>query len=225
MSLTLVATPIGHPDDLTLRAIEVLKSADLILGEERRELMPFLKRLGLEKKPVDFLNEHSKPRDLDVFVEDCRQKNVALVSDCGTPGFCDPGADLVSLCRKAEIPVTSVPGASSLMMLLSLAGVNRAGQKLDQFVFLGFLPLDKNKRQKAILQIKKEIRPMIVMDTPYRLTRLLDELSLVLGEREALLACDLTTQDELIYEGTLQQIQKKVGEKKAEFLLLVRESI
>ncbi len=121
MSLFIVATPIGNPKDITLRALEELKNADLIIGEEKRELFRFLKPLELHEKKVAFLNEHTQPRDFEELVSACEDENVCLVSDCGTPGFCDPGSELVAACRKKGIAVTPIPGASSLMTLLSVS--------------------------------------------------------------------------------------------------------
>ncbi len=217
--LYLVATPIGNPKDISLRALEVLKECDFVIGEEKRELMPFLKSHGLEKKPVDFLNEHSRERDLEDYVNLCATQTVCLVSDCGTPGFCDPGADLVAACRKKGIVVKSVPGASSLMTLVSLAGL-----RLDRFVFLGFLPVDASERRKALEEIKKERRAIVLMDTPYRLVRLLSELNEVIPTRLAVLGGELTKENEFVYEGKIADIQKKVGETKAEFVLLLKPS-
>ena len=122
MPLKLVATPIGDPKDITLRAIDVLKEADVVIGEERREVSKLLKSLGIEAKMLELLNEHSRDNDVTDLLELCRTKSVALVTDCGTPGFCDPGARLVAACRREGILSTPVPGASSLMCLLSVSG-------------------------------------------------------------------------------------------------------
>lgn len=217
MSLFLVATPIGNPKDISLRALECLKNCDFILGEERRELMPFLKSHGLEKKPVDFLNEHSRQRDVDSYVDLCKDQFVCLVSDCGTPGFCDPGSDLVEACRKIGIEVRSVPGASSLMTLISLSGI-----RLESFLFLGFLPSENNERQKALQEVKKEKRALVLMDTPYRLSKLLMELRKVCPNRSAVLGMDLTKDQEKVFASTVSEIQSRVGETKAEFILLLK---
>lgn len=216
MSLTLVSIPIGNPDDITLRAIEVLKNCDVVLGEEFSVTKPLLKRLGVENKEVFRLNEHTDPEELREFAQICSEKKVALISDCGTPGFCDPGNDLVGLLRKKNISVTAAPGASSLMVLLSLSS-----RKLSNFVFEGFLPVDKDERQKAVVRVSKEKRPMVLMDTPYRLERLLSELAQVMPQRIGLLGLNLTSAEEVVLEESLQNLQKKVVGKKAEFVLLV----
>ncbi len=216
MSLAIVATPIGHPGDITLRAIETLKNAEIVIGEERKEVSKLLKSLGIEKKEYFLLNEHSRDDDVKELLELCRTKTVALVSDCGTPGFCDPGARLVAACRKEKIPVTTAPGASSLMSILSLSGEN-----LRQFVFRGFLPAEREERERAVRELAREDRPVVLMDTPYRLVRLLSELAEKFPERRALLGIDLTQATEEILEDRLSELRVKVGERKAEFILIL----
>ena len=122
MSLYLIAIPIGNPGDISQRAITALKEAEIVIGEERREVSKLLKSLGIEGKRLELLNEHSNDTDVFELRELCRVHAVALVSDCGTPGFCDPGARLVAACRATEVTTAPVPGASSLMCLLSVSG-------------------------------------------------------------------------------------------------------
>ena len=141
--LYLVATPIGEVSEITLRALEVLKSANVILCESTKETSKLLKQLDIQAKKYELLNEHSTLDDLKRLTEICKNETVALVSDCGTPGFCDPGNDLIGLCRKQKIPVKSVLGASSLMGLLSLTS-----RRLNEFVFSGFLTAETEARSK-----------------------------------------------------------------------------
>ena len=115
MSLTLVAVPIGNIGDITLRALETLKAADLYIGEERKPMFRLLKELGVETpKNYELLNEHSEKNDIKNLAALCKDQKAVLVTDCGTPGFSDPGAELVNECRKMGIEVTSNPGPSSL---------------------------------------------------------------------------------------------------------------
>ncbi len=134
MGLVLVATPIGNDQDISLRALEFLKQADTIILEEFKESTRFLRAQGISGKTYEQLNEHSTPEDILRLTQLCAEKEVALITDCGTPGFCDPGADLVRECRKKNISVKTMPGPSSLMAMLSLSS-----QRLDQFVFRGFM--------------------------------------------------------------------------------------
>ncbi|MGE3975579.1 MAG: 16S rRNA (cytidine(1402)-2'-O)-methyltransferase [Bdellovibrionales bacterium] len=216
MSLYIVAIPIGNRADLTDRARQVLTEADVVIGEEKRELLPFLKTLGLQNKFHEFLNEHSKKEELTELVKLCETKKVALVSDCGTPGFCDPGAQLVALCRQKKIPVVPVPGASSLMTLLSVSGL-----PMKQFVFLGFLSSDKPEREVQLRDLKNEKRATVLMDTPYRLSRLLSELAQLFPERKAVLGLNLTQETEQILHAPLKQLSETFKEQKAEFILIL----
>ncbi len=217
--LFVIATPIGHPKDITVRALETLKKSDLVVGEEDRELSKFLKMNGLLDKPTKLLNEHSTRQDLEEVLNLCRQKNVALISDCGTPGFCDPGADLVQLCYKNSIPVTGLPGPSSLMTALSVSGM-----RLNQFLFVGFLPQKTEERQKLLKQVAKEPHAQVIMDTPYRLSKLLSELNELMPKRHAFLALDLTQQTERLLPGPIAELNAKVRDLKAEFVLILSPS-
>jgi 16S rRNA (cytidine1402-2'-O)-methyltransferase len=147
--------------------------------------------------------------------EECKGKKVALVSDCGTPGFCDPGQRLVELYRKAGLAVDTAPGASSLMGLLSLTS-----RRINSFVFEGFLPQEKEERQKRLRDLSRETRSIVLMDTPYRLQRVLDDLSNHFSKRTCLLAINLTQPDQLILEGAPVELKKRAPEK-AEFVVLV----
>jgi 16S rRNA (cytidine1402-2'-O)-methyltransferase len=214
MALRLIATPIGNPGDITLRALESLKQAEVVIGEERREVSTLLKALGIEGKRMELLNEHSTDAEVRELVELCRAHEVALVTDCGTPGFCDPGARLVAACRAEGLASSPVPGASSLMCLLSVSG-----RDMREFLFRGFLPAEREARAAALREIERERRPVVLMDTPYRLTKLLGELAARFPERRILLGCDFTQANEQVFEGPAREIASRVGERKAEFIL------
>jgi 16S rRNA (cytidine1402-2'-O)-methyltransferase len=217
MALYVVATPIGNLEDVSRRALKILSECELVIGEESKEASKLLKFLGLPAKPIEELNEHSRAKDLAELVEFCRHKTVALVSDCGTPGFCDPGADLVQLCRAEGVSVRSVPGVSSLAAFLSVCG-----QRLDEFLFRGFLPANREGRAKAMASLRGETRPVILMDTPYRLSRLLEELARMDPRREVTLGMDLSTDQETVLTGSAESVARTAGaDKKAEFMLLL----
>lgn len=217
--LWIVATPIGHPDDLTLRAREILGSCDVVICESTKETSKLLRHHGITSRTYEVLDEHSKAGDLERLVQLCAEKNVALVSDCGTPAFCDPGADLVRACRKRGIPVRPLLGPSSLMGLLSMAGA-----RLDQFVFRGFLPAETEARQTALRDLKREKRPIVLMDTPYRLKKILAEMEEHFPDRRMLLAKNISAENEEILEGRASDLRKKSGDEKAEFMLLLFET-
>jgi len=216
MALFVVATPIGNPQDITLHALEILKSADLIIGEELKALRQILKAAGVQAKAMDQLNEHSDPKDVAFLLEECKTKKVALVSDCGTPGFCDPGADLAKACHNAGVKVHSAPGASSLMALLSIAGV-----RLDQFLFFGFLPAKNEMREQAWKQVVQESRPLILMETPYRAEKLIEELARRLPERLCVIGLNLTQVNEKVIRAKGKDLGKHGPYAEAEPIVLV----
>jgi len=141
---------------------------------------------------------------------------VVLVSDCGTPSFCDPGFQLVRLCRRAGVGVQTSLGASSLMGLLSLSS-----EKVESFYFRGFLPAENGAREKEWLQLKKNKSALVLMDTPYRLQKLLAECIQHLPERRILLTLNLSQPDEQVLEGAPEQIKGQLKIEKAEFMILV----
>jgi 16S rRNA (cytidine1402-2'-O)-methyltransferase len=214
--LYVVATPIGDVSEISLRALEVLKAAEVIICESTKEASKLLRAHGITGKTYELLNEHTTPDEVKALAVICADKYVALVSDCGTPGFCDPGAHLVKLCRQKKIPVKSVLGASALMGLLSLSG-----ERIDQFIFRGFLPAETEARRKALQEIQKEKRPMILMDTPYRLKKTLGDLQEFFPKRRALLTLNLSQSDETILEGTGENLLKQLPFEKAEFMILL----
>lgn len=221
--LSIVATPIGNYKDITLRALEVLKEAEVIIGEEKREASTLLKKLGIEGKELYLLNEHSSDADLNELLLLCRTKNVALISDCGTPSFYDPGFQLVARCRQEKISIVACPGASSLMTLMSLVS-----KKIASFYFAGFLPADSDERRRALQNLfqggESPLETTVLMDTPYRLLKLLSELAERVGDRLILLGINLTQTSEMVLEGTapylLDQLKKQKLER-AEFILVV----
>ena len=217
MPLYVIATPIGNPEDMTLRGQKLLAEAELIIGEEAKPTRKMLKSVGVSpQKNMELLNEHSSPNEIKELASLCKSQLVALVSDCGTPGFCDPGAELVAECRKQNIEVKCVPGPSSLMALLSVAG-----QRLDQFYFQGFLPAKTELRKQALNQLKKNRNSLVIMDTPYRLTKTLEDCIQFFPEREITIGLKISHEDERVLKGKAQQLKKQLEGQKAEFILIV----
>lgn len=214
MSLTVVSTPIGNYGDITLRAIESLKSCDVVICEELKPAEILLKKIKIEGKKLLQLNEHSTASDLNELTEVCRTKNVVLISDCGTPGFYDPGADLVDHCYKNKISVDVNPGASSLMTLISHSGI-----KLNEFYFVGFLPAENSERQSKIQKLVQQKIPLVFMDTPYRLNKTLQELAVHFGERQAVLGINLTMPEQEIHKGKLRALSG-IKHPKSPFVLI-----
>lgn len=216
MPLFVVATPIGNPDDISKRAIETLQTADLVIGEELKVLRQILKNAGVQARAMDQLNEHSREADIEHFVNECRNKNVALVSDCGTPGFCDPGADLVRACRERDVDVRAVAGPSSLMALLSVCGV-----RVDEFVFAGFLPAKQEARDQKLKSLVRESRPFILLETPYRCAKLVEDLGKHFADRFCVLGLNLTQANERVVRGRGKDLEKRGPFADAEPAVLV----
>lgn len=214
--LHLVATPIGDFTEITFRAVEILKAADVILCESTKETSTLLKRLEIKAKRYEILNEHTTLEDLIKLAEMCKNENVALVSDCGTPGFCDPGNNLIHLCRKNKVPVKTVLGASALMGLLSLSS-----QRINQFLFRGFMPAENEARSKEWIKLKAEKNAIIIMDTPYRLKKTLEEVVQHFNTRDILLVMNLSQEDEEVLEGRPSFVLQNLKFAKAEFMLMV----
>ena len=218
--LTLIATPIGDYDEITLKALNVLKEATILICESTKETSKLLRHHGITGKTYEVLDEHAIKDDITRYVELCKTQNVALVSDCGTPAFCDPGSDLVERCRRENIPIANCLGASSLMGLISLSGV-----KLDEFLFRGFIPQETAARGQAWKEIRDEMsekkRAVVLMDTPYRLQKMIGEVELNLPDCHVVLVTDLGTKDEQVLTGIPASIRNKLTKTKAEFMILV----
>lgn len=218
--LYIVATPIGHPDEITYRAVEVLSQVNLIICEERKVASRLLKKLEISK-PLLELNEHNEDEMVDqVLMKLAEGQDLALISDCGTPVFSDPGRKLLELMYGSGIKVIPISGPSSLMTAISVCPFD-----LRQFYFLGFLP-PKTEQRKIILQRhNNSTDALILMDTPYRMAKLLDEVSSAFGKNQTIfLATDLTLPSEQIFLGSVQEIQAKVGKRKAEFILIIQKN-
>ena len=220
-TLSLVATPIGNYDDITLRALRVLKEADLLVTEERREGERLMRHFDIVK-PFETLNEHNEAAASHAILEQLEAgKNVALVSDCGTPVFSDPGQTLVRKAIERRIRIVPVPGASSLMPALTVSGFS-----IDQFLFYGWLSPKKDRRRAELRQLRQERRTIVLMDTPYRLVALLGDLAETFGDtRRICIALDLTMPGETMLYGTAVELYQhcRAREMKAEFVLVIED--
>lgn len=217
--LYIVSSPIGNRDDITTRAIDALRTCDAVLCEEHRVGSSLLKQYGIEK-PLIELNEHNENEMIQqVLFRLSQGQNLALISDCGTPVFFDPGRQLIRLLYESEIPIVAVPGVSSLMTALSLCPFN-----MNQFLFLGFLPAKTELRAHVLQQHSRAENALVLMDTPYRMAKLLSEVAVAFGKNQPVfLACDLTMTSETIYQGTIQNVIAKVQNRKAEFILVIEK--
>jgi 16S rRNA (cytidine1402-2'-O)-methyltransferase len=216
--LFIVSTPIGNYRDITLRALDVLAEVDAVIIEEYRQGSTLLKKLGIAEKELILLNEHNEKEGSLMITEELTQgKRYALISDCGTPAFADPGTELIRLSMENGVSVIPVPGPSSLMAAISLSPL-----PLEEFCFVGFLPRKKEIRSQKLGTLKKMQIPIILMDAPYRLSRLLSEVIAAFGRaRMITLAFNLTLPGEKILHDTADHILQKMKDKKGEFILIV----
>lgn len=223
-TLYLVATPIGNYDDITFRAINVLKLADVVVYEERKEGQRLLAHYGISEKLVESLNEHNEAAASFHILEHLKQgKNVALISDAGTPVFSDPGQIIVRKAIDLQIPVVPIPGASSLMPALTVCGFS-----IEQFLFYGFLSPKTPRRISELRQLRTEKRTMVFMEAPYRLVPLLRDLAEVFAnDRRVCIAFNLTMPDEQIFRGTSLELYRSFEKKgtKGEFVVVVEGTV
>lgn len=218
--LYIVATPIGNPKDITLRALDVLKKVDAIICEEYRQGARLLHKLGVENDLLT-LNEHNESQEAkNIFKRIQNGETMALISDAGTPVFADPGGHLLRLIYQEGIPISPLPGPSSLMAALSLCDF-----PIDQFYFAGFPPRKSPTREAFLSRLKSIKDTIILMDTPYRLTKLLTEVKDIFGaEQDLLLACDLTLKKEAVFRGSVKEVLQQVSGQKREFIVVLNRN-
>lgn len=216
--LYLCATPIGNLQDMTPRVVETLKEVDLIAAEDTRNSIKLLNHFEI-KTPMTSYHEYNKVEKALYLVEQLKMgKNIALITDAGTPAISDPGEVLVRECQKANIMVTSLPGACALITALTLSGLNTR-----RFCMEGFLPSDKKEKKDILEELKYESRTMILYEAPHRLIKTLAELFEVLGDREIALCRELTKKFETVFKTTLKDAiaYYEENEPRGEYVLVI----
>lgn len=218
-TLYLVATPIGNLEDITFRAIRTLKEVDLILAEDTRKTLKLLNHFEISKKMISFYR-HNEGVKLDYVLNLLEEgKNLAVVSDAGTPGISDPGEDLVKAAIEHNIKVVPIPGSVAFIQ-----GLIASGFDTTRFVFEGFLSINKRARKERLAELKDERRTMIFYEAPHKLKRTIQDLFDAFGgERKMVLARELTKIHEEFLRMTLEEAKEYYEEKeiKGEFVVLV----
>nr|WP_076780032.1 16S rRNA (cytidine(1402)-2'-O)-methyltransferase [Lachnoclostridium phocaeense] len=197
-TLYLCATPIGNLEDMTFRAVRTLKEADLIAAEDTRNSIKLLNHFEIRTPMTSYheYNKIEKGRKLtDLLLEG---KNIALITDAGTPGIADPGEELVKMCHEAGVTVTAVPGAAACVTALTISGL-----PTRRFAFEAFLPSDKKERRDVLEELKDETRTIVLYEAPHRLVKTLEELRETLGDRQVSVCRELTKKHETVYRSTL----------------------
>ena len=197
--LYLCATPIGNLEDMTFRAIRILQEVDLIAAEDTRNSIRLLNHFDIHT-PLTSYHEYNKIEKAYVLIEEMKKgKDIALITDAGTPGISDPGEDLVRLCYENGVEVTSLPGACACVTALTLSGLGTR-----RFAFEAFLPSDKKEKQRILEELKSETRTIILYEAPHRLVRTLEELLEALGDRRITICRELTKKYETAFRTTFQ---------------------
>ena len=214
-ALYVVATPIGNLEDITLRAVRILREVSLIAAEDTRKTLRLLNRYDI-RTPMTSYYEHNKLTKLDYILENLEKGDVALVSEAGTPGISDPGYELVVAARERNIPVMAVPGASSVISALSVSGL-----PTDRFTFLGFLPRKAGARKKILDSARGDPGTLILLESPRRLKTTLQDLLDSLGDRRIAACRELTKLHEEVFGGKLSEALGYFSEPKGEFTLVI----
>lgn len=216
-TLYLCATPIGNLGDITYRTVEILNSVDMIACEDTRHTLKLLNHLEINKKLISY-HEHNKVSSGQAIIKDLAEgKNIALVTDAGTPAISDPGEDLVKLCIENDIEVISIPGAVAAINALIISGLSTR-----HFGFEGFLPVSKSERSRRLEKIKNEDRTLIFYEAPHRLGRTIKDLYEAFGNRRISIIKELTKIHETVIRTDLQTASEMFEEQpKGEFVLVV----
>jgi len=216
--LYLVSTPIGNLEDITLRAIRTLKEVDLIAAEDTRQTIKLLNHFEIKKSLVSYYEHNKKEKGNYLINQLLEGKNIALVSDAGTPGISDPGEDLVKLCIENDIEVTAIPGP-----VAAVTGLIVSGLPTGRFVFEGFLPMNKRARKERLAALKDEVRTVIFYEAPHKLIYTLKDLYEVFGNRKVVFARELTKKFEEVVRCDLETAIEKYEEQppKGEFVVIV----
>ncbi len=208
-TLYIVSTPIGNLEDITLRALRILKEADVIAAEDTRHSLKLLNHYGISKPLISFWREREKLKSADVLERLYSGQSVALISDAGTPGISDPGAVLIKKAIAENIQVVSIPGPSALISALSLSGL-----PTEEFTFIGFLPSKKSQRQKVLKDLCLEPRTLILFEAPHRITDTLKDMEEIFVERKAAVIKEITKIHEGVLRGSISEIRSKLEKTK-----------
>lgn len=217
-AIYLVATPIGNLEDITIRALNTLKEVDIIAAEDTRQTLKLLNHFEI-KKPLISYHEHNQKESGEKLVEEAiKGKNIALVTDAGTPGISDPGEGIVKLAIDRGIKVFLIPGAAALIYGLVVSGLSTA-----RFVFEGFLPTDKKGKREKLLALQNEERTIIFYEAPHKLLRTLQDMYDHFGNRKIALCRELTKKYEEIIRCSISEAQQIFNEKKplGEFVIVM----
>ncbi len=214
--LYLVATPIGNLEDITLRALKVLKEVDLIAAEDTRHTLGLLNHFEISKPLISYYKETEKSKSPILLEKLLNGTNIALVSDAGTPGISDPGEEIVKEAIKENIEIIPIPGACAFVNALIASGMNT-----KEFSFIGFLSSNKKEKKEKLEELKYDTKTLIFYESPHRLENTLKIMQEILGDRKIVLARELTKVHEEFIRGTLSTVIEQIVDIKGEFVILL----
>lgn len=212
----IVATPIGNLDDITLRALETLKEVDLIAAEDTRQTLKLLNHFQISKPLISY-HRHNEDIKSNILIEKLKNgENIALVSDAGTPGICDPGEEVIKKAIEENIDVIPIPGACAFVNALIASGLNT-----KEFIFLGFLPLNKKLRKEKLEEINKSDKTIIIYEAPHKMKNTLIDLKEILKNRKIVLARELTKIHEEFIRKDIDELLENIDNLKGEMILII----
>ena len=214
--LYLVATPIGNLEDITLRAIRILKEVDIIVAEDTRQTLKLLNHLEISKPMISFHRHSTEERKKELK----EGKNIGLVSDAGTPVISDPGEEIVKKALEENIEIIPIPGACALIAALIATGIDA-----KEFCFLGFLPLNKKTRKEKLNEIKVSKITTILYEAPHKIIQTLNDLKEITKNRKIVLAREITKIHEEYIFGTAEELMQEMNNPKGEFVIVIDKSI
>lgn len=214
--LYIVATPIGNLEDITIRALNTLKSVDLIAAEDTRHTLKLLNHYEISKPLVSY-HRHNEETKKNVLINKLKQgENIAIVSDAGTPGICDPGEEIIKEAIEQNIKIIPIPGACAMINALICSGIST-----KEFTFVGFLPINKKLRKQKLEEIEEETKTVILYEAPHKLKATLEDLSKILETRKIVIARELTKIHEEFIRGTITEIIEKSDSLKGEMVIII----
>jgi 16S rRNA (cytidine1402-2'-O)-methyltransferase len=214
-TLYVVATPIGNLEDISLRALRILREVRLIAAEDTRHTKRLLDTYNI-KTPMTSYHEYNKWTKLEHILNYLENDDVALVSDAGMPGMSDPGYELIVAACQKGIPVVPIPGPSVITTALVISGL-----PTDKFIYLGFLPRKSNGRRRLLESVANEDRTIVALESPHRLSAALDDILLVLGDRKIAICRELTKIHEEVFRGRISQAIQYFTQPRGEFTLVI----
>ena len=214
--LYLIATPIGNLEDITIRALNILKQVDLIAAEDTRHTLKLLNHFEINKPLISYYKQTENFKSEILINKLLEGKNIGLVTDAGTPGISDPGEVIVKEAIKNNIQVIPIPGACALVNALIASGLNT-----NKFKFIGFLPVNQGEKRQILEQIKYETNTLIFYEAPHKLVGTLSTIYEEFGDRQCVLAKELTKIHEEFVRGSVSEVIDIIGEPKGEFVILI----